>query len=141
MINQKRVKQMIKMAMFERKYGDEYKEFIHYKRRDYLSMIGTSSFFAGTAFFLLVYGAVIAGVLGSVIQNLSKMVIMMLVIIGVLLYALYIFIHVYTCRRSAEKKYKRGRKMIKALAEEFDNLQKIYDEEERTASVDMGRKQ
>lgn len=140
MINEKRVKQMIKMAMFEQKYGREYRPLVHYKRKDYVSMAGTASFFAGTAFFFIVYGLIIAAVLGSVIENLSKMVIMMLVIIGVLIYSLYIFIHVYLARTAARKKYNRARKMIKVLAAEYDNLQQIYEEEELSTSVDANKK-
>lgn len=139
MINEKRVKQMIKMSMFERKYGREYMPLIHYKRKDYISMIGTSSFFAGTAFFIIVYGLVIMAVLGSVMENLSKMMIMMLVIIGLLIYSLYIFIHVYIARTMARKRFKRARRMLKVLEAEYDNLQKIYDEEEQAASVDRKR--
>lgn len=139
MINEKRVKQMIKMSMFERKYGREYMPLIHYKRKDYISMIGTSSFFAGTAFFVVVYGLVIMAVLGSVMENLSKMMIMMLVIIGLLIYSLYIFIHVYIARTMARKRFKRARRMLKVLEAEYDNLQRIYDEEEQAASVDRKR--
>lgn len=139
MINEKRVKQMIKMSMFERKYGREYMPLIHYKRKDYISMIGTSSFFAGTAFFIIVYGLVIMAVLGSVMENLSKMMIMMLVIIGLLIYSLYIFIHVYIARTMARKRFKRARRMLKVLEAEYDNLQRIYDEEEQAASVDRKR--
>jgi len=130
MINEERVKHMTRMAIFEKENGPEYQQMLRYSKKDYIALHGWGGFFAGSIFFAIIYALVIMYIVGSVIENLNTMYIMLMALIGLLVYAAYIIMHVYNTRRRADKRYRHGVRLIKELRSQYDTLTKMYASEE-----------
>ena len=59
------------------------------------------------------------------------MYILLMVLLGLLVYAFYIIIHVHNTRRRAAKNYRLGRRLIKELAVKYSRLNQMYEDEAR----------
>ena len=52
-----------------------------------------------------------------------------MILIGLLVYALYIIVHVHNTRRRAAKQYRMGKRLIKELAAKYSKLNLMYEDE------------
>ncbi len=129
MINEERVKHMTAMAIFEKELGPEYQPMLRYSKKEYIALHGWGGFLAGTIFFAVIYVAIILYIVGNVMENITTMYILLMILIGLLLYALYIIVHVHNTRRRAAKQYKMGKRLIKELARRYSKLNLMYEEE------------
>ena len=77
--------------------------------------------------------------MGSVIENLTTMYILLIALVGLLLYAAYIIMHVHNTRSRAAKKYKIGKRLIKELANQYVKLNRMYEDEEQQTKPIMAR--
>ena len=66
---------------------------------------------------------------GNVLENITTMYILLMVLAGLLAYALYIIVHVHNTRRRAAKQYSRGKRLIKELASKYSRLNLMYEDE------------
>ncbi len=129
MINEDRVKHMTRMAIFEKKMGPQYQPMLKYSRKDFVALNGWAGFLAGSLFFWACYAAVITYLISFVIENITAMYIMLIALVGLLGYAAYIILHVSAVRRKADKRYRRGRRMIKELGNRYAKLNRMYESE------------
>lgn len=131
MINEERVKHMTRMAIFEKEKGPDFQPMLRYSRKEYVALHGWGGFLAGTIFFVAIYALVVLYIVGSVIENLNTMYILLIALIGLLCYAAYIIMHVYNVRRRAGRQYKKGRRLIKDLGLQYQSLTAMYDRQEQ----------
>ncbi|MCR4694919.1 MAG: hypothetical protein K5773_06325 [Pseudobutyrivibrio sp.] len=129
MINEERVKHMTAMAIFEKECGPEYQPMLKYSKKDYVALHGWGGFIAGTLMFWVAYGLIIIYMVGNYEKNITTMYILLITLIGVLLYAAYIIMHVYLIRKRAAKQYRIGKRLIKERANQFVKLNLMYDNE------------
>ena len=127
MINEERVKHMTSMAIFEKEYGPDYQPMLRYSKKEYVALHGWGGFLAGTIFFGIIYVAIVLYIAGNVIENITTMYILLMVLAGLLAYALYV--HVHNTRRRAAKQYRRGKRLIKELAFKYSRLNLMYEDE------------
>ena len=140
MINEERVKHMTSMAIFERKHGMDYQPMLRYSKKEYIALHGWGGFLTGTIFFGVIYAGVILYLVSSVIENITTMYILLMLLIGLLVYALYIIIHVHNTRRRAARQYKRGKRLIAELAAKYSKLNLMYEDEAQQTKPLLARK-
>ena len=129
MINEERVKHMTSMAIFEKELGPEYQPMLRYSKKEYIALHGWGGFLAGTIFFAVIYVGVVLYIAGNVLENITTMYILLMILIGLLVYALYIIVHVHNTRRRAAKQYRMGKRLIKELASKYSKLNLMYEDE------------
>ncbi|MCR5580672.1 MAG: hypothetical protein K6F66_03700 [Pseudobutyrivibrio sp.] len=129
MINEERVKHMTAMAIFEKELGPEYQPMLRYSKKEYIALHGWGGFLAGTIFFAVIYVAIALYIASNVLENLNTMYILLFILIGLLIYALYIIVHVHNTRRRAARQYKIGKRLIKELASKYSKLNMMYEDE------------
>ncbi len=129
MINEERVKHMTSMAIFEKELGSEYQPMLRYSKKEYIALHGWGGFLAGTVFFAVIYVGIVLYIAGNVLENITTMYILLMILIGLLAYALYIIVHVHNTRRRAAKQYRMGKRLIKELAAKYSKLNLMYEDE------------
>ena len=139
MINEERVKHMTSMAIFEKELGPEYQPMLRYSKKEYVALYGWGGFLTGTLFFGIIYVAIIIYVAGNVLENITTMYILLMILAGMLAYALYIIIHVHNTRRRAAKQYRKGKRLIKELALRYSKLNMMYEDEARETKPLLAR--
>ena len=132
MLNEERVKQMTKIAMFEQREKRDILPMMHYGKRDYLALHLILFFLAGTVFYLLLYGGIVMLLIWFVIPNLSTMTLILGAVLGILGYIVYLYIYLRLMYQKAQKRYREGRQKIKKLAAEYRVLEEMYQQEEET---------
>jgi hypothetical protein len=139
MINEERVKHMTSMAIFEKELGPDYQPMLRYSKKEYVALHGWGGFLAGTIFFGVIYALIVIYIAGNVLENITTMYILLMILVGLLAYALYIIIHVHNVRRRAAKQYRRGKRLIKELASKYSKLNLMYEDEARQTKPLLAR--
>ncbi len=129
MINEERVRHMTSMAIFEKELGPEYQPMLRYSKKEYIALHGWGGFLGGTLFFGAIYVAIVLYIIGNVLENITAMYMLIIALVGLLLYAAYIIIHVHGARARAARRYKRGKRLIKELSSKYSKLNLMYEEE------------
>ncbi len=122
---------MTSMAIFEKELGPEYQPMLRYSKKEYVALHGWGGFLTGTLFFAVIYIGIVLYIAGNVLENITTMYILLMILAGLLAYALYIIIHVHNTRRRAAKQYRKGKRLIKELANKYSKLNLMYEDEAR----------
>ena len=130
---------MTSMAIFEKELGPDYQPMLRYSKKEYVALHGWGGFLAGTIFFAIIYAGIVLYMVGNVIENIDTMYILLMILAGMLAYALYIIIHVHNTRRRAAKQYRRGKRLIKELASKYSKLNVMYEDEARQTKPLLAR--
>ncbi len=129
MINEERVRHMTSMAIFEKELGPEYQPMLRYSKKEYIALHGWGGFIGGTLFFGAIYAAIVLYIISNVIENVTAMYVLIIALVGLLLYAAYIIIHINGARNRAARRYKRGKRLIKELSNRYSKLNLMYEQE------------
>lgn len=131
MLNQERVCEMTKMAVFDQREGRECKPMIQYFRKDYISKEILKSFVTGTAAFCIIavmwilYGA------EKLVDQLNTMDIQGLVVNGILCYAVFMAVYFLVTYIVYHARYSRGRRKVKEYYGHLKKVNKLYRQEEQ----------
>lgn len=136
MVNEERLRHMIKMSQFDTNDGKRCKPMTQYARKDYVSMRLLGSFVTGTIAYglLLVIWVLysmeeLAGILSSLdIQGA-------LIALGVS-YVVFILFYLGATYIVFNMKYTEGRRKVKKYYNSLKQVNQMYDREERLKSAD-----
>lgn len=130
MLNEKRVKHMVKLASYESKYGEEEFKASSYFKKDYISFNVLCSLLWVTAGYLILAGLLGIAYMDDILENLTLMGALMLVtgIIGV--YVIVLILYAVFAARYYKKKHAAARQDVKNFAHELQILEKMYETEE-----------
>ena len=120
MINEDRVRQMTKLAMFEEKQQRKYQPMLHYNKKDYLTLKSMGAFIAGSLFYLLAFMLLCAVLFATSIDNLHYVTIVIILVGGLALYIIYLYFYIRSVRKRGSKEYNQGTEMIKNLQSEYE---------------------
>lgn len=130
MVNEKRVKQMTRLAVCEHKMGRETFRINSYYRRDYIRLQGLKTLVATT----ISYGICLAGYVGLrleyILDHLMQIDYKNVGIIVVGSYLLLLFILFFLSRALAVRKYEREKKHLETYSHLLKELEQIYQEEQ-----------
>lgn len=130
MLNQERVCEMTKLAIFDGKEGRECKPMIQYFRKDYIGKELLKSFITGTIAFMLIAGIVGLSFMEDLLDQINTIDIpQMAVRIGVC-YGVCMAVYFAVTYIIYHIRYTRGRQEVKKYYLHLKKVNKIYHEEE-----------
>ena len=125
MLNEERVKHMTRMAMVEEKENRKLRPVLYYSKKDYLSLCTIGGVFAGTLVYGILYVGAVAILFGTFFVNLS-----LGILLGLVLYVLYLYYYLRSVRRRARKRYDEGAALVRQLRRDYRILNEMYQKED-----------
>jgi ABC-type bacteriocin/lantibiotic exporter with double-glycine peptidase domain len=130
MLNEERVKQMTRMALYEKKERHDLRLANDYRKSDYKGMRMVGAFLLGTLLFIILYGAVAAYVVYNYVMVIHSTEVLAAVFAGLLIYILVMFFYLRYISKSSKKKYENAYKKMKYFDNEKKKLLHMYRMEE-----------
>ena len=134
MINEERLRPMVKMAMFDKNEGRACKPMIQYARTDYISMQLLSSFIAGSIAFVILCVLWALYDTEALMQMLNVGYIMDFIVAVAMRYAVFIVIYLIATYIVYQIRYTHRRKMVKAYYKNLKEINRIYEREDKLMS-------
>lgn len=131
MINEERLRPMVKMAMFDKNEGNACKPMIQYARTDYISMQLLRSFISGSIAFAILCVMWALYDTESLMGMLNAAYIMSFITAVALRYVLFMFVYLAATYVVYQVRYTHRRKMVKAYYKNLQNINKIYEREDK----------
>ena len=128
---------MTHMAMKEKKLSRAYMSVVNTSKQDYLAMNGTRAFILGTVTYLFLYFLLVFTLFHTLLGNLDKLVVVMLVLIGIMGYLMYLYVFMGSQKRAAKERYRIGKVALKERIEDWNILEEMYIREEESKSPTM----
>lgn len=131
MINEGRLKPMVKMAMFDKNEGQTCKPMMQYAKTDYISLQLLRGFLAGTVAFLLLLGMWVMYDTEKLFAMLKGAYIKDFFIAVLLLYGIFMVIYLTITYMVYRRRYMKGRKKVKNYYKNLKEINKVYEREEK----------
>lgn len=131
MLNEKRVKLMAQMAMYEAKEGQKDFQISGYYQKDYISLHTWTTVIWSTIGYGLTAGAILLIFLDKILSNPSLLRFLMLggIVLGG--YIVTVVISIVVARNIYKKKHADARRRVKRFNRELLQLSKMYEKEIR----------
>lgn len=134
MINEERLRPMVKMAIFDKNEGKACKPTIQYAREDYISWQLLRSFVTGSIAYVVLCLTWVLYDTEMIMKMLNGMYIFDLLKNAVVLYAAFIVVYLTITYIVYQVRYTKRRRQIKLYYENLKDINKIYDREEKLKS-------
>lgn len=131
MVNEERLRHMIKMAQFDTRDGDACKPMMQYARKDYISMRLLGSFVSGTACFMVLLGMWGLYSMERLVAEINQMDIRALIETVVVLYLLFMAAYLAVTYVVFHVKYTAGRRKVKRYYASVKKVNQMYEREGR----------
>ena len=135
MLNEERVKHMVKLADYETKRGNEEMKISSYFKNDYISMNTLASLVWMTIAYILCIVAIWLSVREFVTVELTEPQIQSLVVLIVGLYLVLFIMYMVIARRFYKKKHARAYHRMKRFKEDLAVLERMYEKEDHDAET------
>lgn len=135
MLNEERVKHMVKLALYETKNGTEELKVSSYYKKDYISLHVLWSLLLVTASYVLFIALLTITFMSVLIENFH---IALVVILGVAALAIYIGLmitYVMVTRKLYKKKHARAYHKVKRFKEDLIELELLYGKEDMNGEI------
>ena len=131
MVNEERLRCMIKMAEFDSRDGKDCKPMMQYARKDYVSLQLLKSFVGGSiAFFLLgLLWALYS--MEELMEKINSLDILQLLVTTAVLYVIFMVIYLAATYIIFHVKYTNGRRKVKQYYVSLKKINTMYTREER----------
>lgn len=131
MVNEERLRCMIKMAEFDSRDGKDCKPMMQYARKDYVSLQLLKSFVGGSiAFFLLgLLWALYS--MEELMEKINSLDILQLLVTTAVLYVIFMIIYLAATYIIFHVKYTNGRRKVKQYYISLKKINTMYTREER----------
>lgn len=131
MVNEERLRYMIKMAEFDTNDGKECKPMIQYARKDYVTLQLLLSFVTGSIAFILIAVMWVLYSMDELMQNINQMDIPAFITSVLIKYVIFILIYLVITYVVYNVKYTTGRKKVKKFYNNVKKVNKIYERDEK----------
>ncbi len=131
MLNQERVCEMTRLAIFDQEEGRGCRPMIQYFRKDYIAKELLKSFITGTAAFFLFAGTLVLYRMEELLEQINSIDIRQTVIRGILLYAVWMAVYLSVTYAVYYMRYTKGRQKVKQYYLHLKRVNKIYREEDQ----------
>lgn len=131
MIDEKRVRQMTRIAIREKRVGHRISSMEGLSQKDFVSFYGVRNFFSGTILYILLFIAVIAVTFSTVVIPVTRMVMALIAFGGILGYLFFLLFYLRYERRRNISRYRIYQQLYRQQQADIDELAKIYEEEEK----------
>jgi uncharacterized protein YqhQ len=136
MLKNDRVKHMTKMAMYEKQNKNDLRIVTEYRRKDYISMSRILAFIFGSIAFAVFYFGVVVLFLYNRFSNIHTRLIVLILLLGILLYVFFLYVHMRRVSKFADRKYRHSKNVYQKWRVMLRELEDMYDDEEREQESD-----
>lgn len=136
MLKNDRVKHMTKMAMYEKQNKNDLRIVTEYRRKDYISMSRILAFIFGSIAFAVFYFGVVVLFLYNRFSNIHTRLIALILLLGILLYVFFLYVHMRRVSKFADRKYSHSKNVYQKWRVMLRELEDMYDNEEREQESD-----
>lgn len=130
MLNEKRVKHMVKLASYESRNGTEEIKISSYFRKDYVSYNVLISLVWTTLGYISLVAILCLSYMQKIVEDLSFSSIVTVVIVIVVGYILSLIMYGVIAARHYKKKHLTAKNNVKKYLHNLDILEKMYEREE-----------
>jgi len=134
MIQEERLRPMVKMAMFEKNDGKACKPMIQYARTDYVSMQLLKSFITGSIAFVILCVLWALYDTEALMQVLNGAYILKFITKVGVCYVIFMVVYLIATYIVYQLRYTRRRKLVKLYYKNLKDINKIYEREEHLQS-------
>lgn len=127
MLNEKKVRLMTKMAMYEKKSGESDFRISAYYKKDYKSLNMILSWIYMTIGYLILLGIVCVAYLEELVNNLTVSGIIMMILSALTIYIVLVIVYVIGTNVFYEKKHHKAREGVKMLNACLNRLRRMYE--------------
>lgn len=131
MVNEERLRPMVKMAMFDKNDGAECKPMIEYAREDYVAMKLLGSFITGTIAFVLVFAMWALCDINELLGMLNAAKLMDFVVGVGIRYVIFLVLYLLATYVVYQIRYSQGRKKVKKYYASLKKINNIYAREDK----------
>lgn len=131
MINEERVKQLCKIAIYEQKEEKEHREAGLYYRSDYIGKEVVKSFFTGTIAYALIAILWIISNMELVLHQINTLEIVDTVVVMIIIYAVFLVLYLLVTVIVYYYKYKHSRKKLEGYLENLKKALSMFEREEK----------
>lgn len=131
MVNEERLKPMVKMAMFDKNDGAECKPMIEFAREDYVAWQLLGSFITGSIAFVILLAMWVLMDTEKFLNMLNAEELMGLIISIGIRYAIFLFIYLVATYVVYQLRYSYGRKKVKKYFASLKRINNIYTREDK----------
>lgn len=131
MVNEERLKPMVRMAMFDKNDGAECKPMVEYAREDYVAMQLLGSFITGSIAFVILFAMWALCDIDEVLGMLNASAIVGFIIKVGIRYGIFLFIYLTATYVVYQLRYSQGRKKVKKYYTSLKKINNIYAREEK----------
>lgn len=136
MVNEERLRHMIKIAEFDTNDGKRCKPMTQYARTDYVSLQLLGSFVTGTMCYGLLLGLWGLYSMESFLTKINGMDLQSVLMSLVISYVVFIVIYLSATYIIYNVKYTEGRKKVKKYYKSLKLINQMYEREERLKTTD-----
>ncbi len=130
MLNEKRVKHMVKLASYETKNGDKDVTVSSYLKKDYVKLNELLTFFWTTLGYILTVVILAMTYMGSIMENLTTVTLVLLFAAVIGIYIVLLITYEVHTSRVFQKKYVTAKKNVKKFLRNLEILEKMYERED-----------
>lgn len=131
MVNEARVKELFKIAVFDQNSEKHYRQMEEYYRRDYLGKEMLKSFFSGTIAFAMLAGIYLVYGMEEFLNSLATLDYIEAATTVAMAYAIFMVIYMGITYIVYQIRYSRGRKKLKTYFGHIKRVNGMYDREEK----------
>lgn len=136
MVNEERLRHMIKIAEFDTNDGKQCKPMTQYARTDYVSLQMLGSFLTGTMCYGLLLGLWGLYSMDTLFEKINAMDIESVLMALVISYVVFLVIYLGATYIIYNIKYTSGRKKVKKYYKSLKLINQMYEREERLKTTD-----
>ncbi len=125
MLSEERIKQMTRIAIIEQNNTRKLHPFLHYRRKDYISICMILHLIIGTVVFMAVCAGVAAYLVYSLVINVDFDLFSTAGIEVLVAYVIYILAYMLIIFRRSRKRYDEGVAVAKQLRKRYKTLESI----------------
>lgn len=129
MLNEKRVRHMIRMAMYEKYEGHDYNKMLNTTKKDYVSFHDLLGTITGTVLYLLFAGGIAVGLYALFLEDITQVVVILAVIAALIGYIVFLYVYRRLVHRRSVRRYARARRKVNRIKRDWEILEQLYEEE------------
>ena len=130
MLNEKRVKHMVKLASYEDKGGREEMKISSYFRKDYVSFNVLASLLWVTLGYISLVALLCFSMMGDLVENMSFRNMVLLIVTIAAVYVFLLLVYGVGAVRFYKKKHQAAKHGVKKYIRDLEILERMYERED-----------
>lgn len=135
MLNEERVKHMVKLALYETKNGDEEFKISSYYKKDYINFNMCRSIVWMTVAYIILLVLLGMTFMSKLLADFSIAKIVLVVIAVVGIYVALLITYIVASRKFYKRKHARAYHHVKRFTEDLAELESMYEKEDNNGKI------